>query len=248
MRAASLVAETTDDYKSLPEAELRRLVITNAPALKELRIGLTRECRVPLENSSNYIDTPFPRLEGMKRLALALAAEGRLAELERRTNDAPQSYVDAMRLGNELARGGLLIDGLLGFACESIGISGLKPIVPALDARQCRALSKELERIDASRESPEEILRNERRWSRTSYGVIERIRDMIVSRSWDPLKMWQTNYVARHAAQTAKQSQMVIDLASRAYELEKGRAPTNLNELVPDYLTRIPAKSAAQTR
>jgi hypothetical protein len=34
--------------------------------------------------------------------------------------------------------------------------------------------------------------------------------------------------------------QLIIDLASRAYELDKGHRPANLADLVPDYLKAIP--------
>ena len=35
-------------------------------------------------------------------------------------------------------------------------------------------------------------------------------------------------------------SQLLIDLAARAYELEKGHRPASLADLVPDYLKAIP--------
>jgi len=34
--------------------------------------------------------------------------------------------------------------------------------------------------------------------------------------------------------------QLLIDLAARAYELDKGQSPANVADLVPDYLKAIP--------
>lgn len=248
LRAAKLAAETTHHYRTMPEAELRQLVMTNTAALKELRIGLARECRVPVENSRDYIDRHIPDLSGIKRLAMALAAEGLLAELDGRTNDAVRSYMDAIQLGQKSTRGGLLIHGLVGFACESIGSAGVASIVSSLDAEQCRAFSKELELLNAQREPPEAVLRNERTWARRTFGPLVRLGLMISRRSWDPFKPNQKNYAARDAAQVVQQSQLIIDLATRAYALEKDQPPTNLSELVPDYLTSIPPESSPQSR
>jgi competence protein ComGC len=33
---------------------------------------------------------------------------------------------------------------------------------------------------------------------------------------------------------------LIINLAARAYELDKGHRPASLNDLVPDYLKTIP--------
>jgi competence protein ComGC len=44
----------------------------------------------------------------------------------------------------------------------------------------------------------------------------------------------------RFNKQVAQTRQLLIDLAARAYELDKGHRPANLNDLVPDYLKAIP--------
>ena len=65
------------------------------------------------------------QLAGLKRLVQLLAAEGRLREMDNRLADAAQSYVDAIRFGNEMSRGGFVINRLVGIACEAIGYTPL---------------------------------------------------------------------------------------------------------------------------
>jgi len=44
----------------------------------------------------------------------------------------------------------------------------------------------------------------------------------------------------RFNKQRMKLRQLTIDLAARAYELDKGKPPATVNDLVPDYLKTIP--------
>ena len=247
VKAAQLLPETQEssfDYRTAELTELRESVAHNVAALKRLREGLIRECRVPLENSFDYIGNHITELSGHKRLAFALSAEGRLAELEQRPNDAARSYIDIIRLGHEAARGGLLIDPLTGAACEALGSSKLAKIVSTLDANDCRTTTTVLEAIQAKRESPEEILRIERTWSHRNYGLMQRVNWMIASRSFSPEKVAHQQYIGKLQAEIRRQSGILIDLASRAYQLERGRVPTNVNELVPDFLKAVPQTPA----
>ena len=101
-------------YDQTNELQLAVLVATNAEALRLLRAGLSNQCRVPLQFSENYMANHLNDLAGCKRLAQVLAAEGRLAEMEDRPADAARSYLEAIHLGAESARGGVLIDQLVG--------------------------------------------------------------------------------------------------------------------------------------
>ena len=60
-------------------------------------------------------------LADLKRLAHLLTDEGRLREMENGSADAAHSYLDAIRFGNEMSRGGFIINRLVGVACEAIG-------------------------------------------------------------------------------------------------------------------------------
>src|ERR1035438_2703033 len=79
IKAGEMITDSVSDYRTMNQAELRSFVTNNAEALKLVRTGLGRECRVPLDYSATN-DTNIRNLSNMKRLAFSLTAQGRLAE------------------------------------------------------------------------------------------------------------------------------------------------------------------------
>ena len=77
LKAAALLSAkpTASDPRDLAKEELRVMVTQNSEALKALRAGLERECRVPVVYSVNYISRHFPELPRHKALAGALVEE-----------------------------------------------------------------------------------------------------------------------------------------------------------------------------
>src|SRR5262249_1249222 len=121
LKAGEAVTGKIDDASNLDHEALRVLVVTNAEALQLLRVGLTRRCAVPTDALIANFGSISHDLIVLKSLAKVLVAEGRLAEMESRLSDAARSYTDAIHLGNEISRGGLLINRLVGIACEGMG-------------------------------------------------------------------------------------------------------------------------------
>ena len=236
VKAGKMVDERSSDYRDMSEAELRGLVSTNAEALKVARIGLSRECRVPLEFTPTE-DKHFLELPQVKRLAFMLAAEGKLAELEKRPGDAACSYLDAVRIGHALSRGGVIIDSLVGVAVQAIGTQPLERLVPRLDVKQCRELAAALETIESKRESSDDVLNQEHAWSRRTYGLKGQFIRLVTYRS---LKQMEDKLAAKLKAQQARAQLLLVQAAARAYELEKGQRPKTLDDLVPAYLKAIP--------
>lgn len=239
LKAAALLSPTTYEYRELAEADLRKMVNSNAPALKLVRSALELECRVPVEYSTDYFNKHWPELSSHRKLAIALLAEGHVAELDQRTNDAARCYLDAIRLSNEAARGGMHLDHLSTLGYERMGTSKLRKIVSSLNARECRLVIATLESIESKRESPDEPLRIERAWVQAG-GLKHRIYNIFYSKSLDPVQQSHRKYQVLLQAEIARQSQLRIDLAKRAYELENGHPPVGLNVLVPAYLKTLP--------
>jgi len=222
--------------------ELRVLVSTNAEALQLLRMGLSRKCAFPLAVAmTNYI-VVVNDLPKIKSLAQLLAAEGRLAELEKRPGDAARSYVDCIRLGNKSSRGGFLINRLVGVACEAIGCTALARVTPSLSCEQARPIITQLQELDASAVTWQEVMRNENVFARHEIWA-----------GPNPI-MWVNRLVShwifgrkarergelRHYITLAHVRLLTIELALRCYNSQKGRAPAQLNDLVPTFLSQIP--------
>jgi hypothetical protein len=236
VKAGQMLSGDVSGYRDLTEAQLRSLVMTNAGALNLMRTGLCHDCRVVLAYS--VTNTSFlSDLAALKRLAQALAAEGRLAELDSRPGDAARCYSDMIRLGCETSRGGRVIESLVGIAIESIGDSQLQKLISMLDAIQCRTAATALETADLRRDSPAAILQQERDWCRRAYGLKGQFTRLLTFRL---TRQTEQRLVSKFDAQRTQTRRLLVTLAVRAYQLEHGVPPDNLSALVPLYLKALP--------
>jgi hypothetical protein len=225
--------------------ELRKLVAKNSDALQAARTNLQQDCAVPLQFSQNWGSRHLPELANFKRLAQAFVAEGRLAEMENHPGDAAKSYLDTIRLGNKSARGGVLIDALVGIAIEAMGTAGLEKLVDQLDAKTCREAAATLEMLDAQRQTWKEVMQQERTWSRRTYPDIRyRMAELVMSSS---LKKAYRAGERKFNKQQLMTRQLLVDLAARAYQLENSRRAAGVAELVPDYLKVVPKDPVSGT-
>jgi len=228
-------AEALEDYPAADENELRLAISTNTETFRLLRLGLTREYGFPMDRFQHDVGAVLEMLSSYKRLAQLLAADGRLAELEGRTNDAVASYVDAIKFGNEISRGGPLINCLVGIACEGIGCSSLAKLVPQLTPEQSRRVIAACQEIDAQQVSWDEVWRNERafmwRQSRNPLLLIATAAPM------RPAKVRAEERIRRIKATVRL---LAAELSIRCYQQEKGHPPARLDELVPKFLKAVP--------
>jgi len=239
VKAGQMVSTNSWNYKKMSEAQLRQVVESNSNALQLARTGLQQPSRVPYssfseEDMSNQLD----ELHDLKQMAWAFAAEGKLAEMENRPNGAAKSYLDAIHFGNESARGGPLIDALVGIAIEAIETMQLTNLVDRLDAKSCRETAATLETLDLQRQTWDEVMQQENDWSRRNFpGVKYEYVRLMEHKS---LRAVQAATERKFKQQQMRTRQLIIDLAARAYELDKGKPPASLADLVPDYLKAIP--------
>ena len=224
---------------------MRKVVSANTAALAIARAGLSNQCQVPVQFTAAFNSNHVSDLASIKLLGRAFIAEGQLAEMENRPADAAKSYLDTIHLANESARGGLLIDQLVGESIEEYGMSLLQKLVPNLDAKTCRETAATLETLDAQRPTWSEVMQQERAWSyRTFFGWRQEF-----SRLMEHSKMKQTyakldsHFKEKHLATR----RLIVELAARTYELDKGHPPSNISDLVPDYLKTIPLNPVAGT-
>jgi hypothetical protein len=238
VKAGQMIADNSTDYSEMDPQQLEGFVATNAAALQVGRAGLSNSCRVPLEFSETYMSSHLNQLAAIKRLALGLAAEGRLAEMAGHPNDAAKSYLDAMRLGNEAARGGVMIDQLVGTASEAIGSAGLQHLAGQLDASTCRQTAAALENLDSHRQSWSEVMQQENDWSHRTFPGLRNELVRLMSRKM--LIPAEQRAGTKFENRVLKERQLTVDLAARAYQLEKGKPPAGAADLVPDYLKAVP--------
>jgi len=238
VKAGEMASTNSWNYEAMNDAQLRETVSANTEALSLVRTGLSNECREPSQFTVPYLDRHFSELVGFKRLAQALMAEGRLAEMQGRFGDAAKSYLDLIHLGNQTARGGILIDALVGVAIENMGVTGLQKVSGPLDAKSCRKAVVTLEILDSQRQTWDEVMQQERDWSRRTFPGVRYELVRLMSRN--SLNKAYQSAKQKFENQQSKTRQLIIEFAARTYELDKGHPPANLADLVPDYLKTIP--------
>jgi hypothetical protein len=102
-----------------------------------------------------------------------------------------------------------------------------------------------LETLDRQRQPWSDVLEQERAWSRQAFPTVkERLTAYIF---WGSQRRAESRAEQKFKGQQQKARRLTIDLAARAYRLEKGRRPSSLAELVPDYLKAVPQDPVAGT-
>lgn len=237
VKAGQMISGNVGNYDEMGQSEFRATAQSNSNAIQLASTGLQEKCRVTLDYSAAS-SARLDQLTALKRLAQAFAAQGRLAEMEKRPADAVQSDLDMIRLANDSASGGVIIDQLVGIAIEAIGVANLQKLVDQLDTKTCRDTAATLETLDSQRQTWPEVMQQERDWSRRTFPGIRNELGRLMSRN--TLNKVYQNAEQRFEEQRSKTRQLIIEFAARAYELDKGHRPGNINDLVPDYLKAIP--------
>lgn len=238
VRAGNMLHRDTGIFNETNLTQVREIVSSNAAALALARVGLSNQCRVPVQYTAAFNSNHVSDLAPLKFLTRAFIAEGRLAEMENRPSDAAKAYLDTFHLANEAGRGGLLIDGLSGMAIQEIARNHLERLVPYLDAGPCRKMTASLATLDSQRPGWADLMQQDSAWShRTFFGW----RHEFMRWKW---RMSNASAMAkleeRFNTQIKETRQLAVTLAARAYELDKGHPPASAADLVPDYLKAVP--------
>lgn len=240
LKAAALLTGDVGNASTLDHDSLQALMSTNAEPLRLMRLGLSHNCSVLTDSARTNISNVLADLANLKSLARLLAEEGRLAEMEGRYADAAQDYADVIRFGNEISRGGFIINRLVGIACEAIGDTPLSKLAPKLSPDEARRVAGELEKLDSTGITWDEVRRNERKL--VSYQLRQRMFNpfawaMSRWQNWQSVKRaeMRNNRLAAHLRL------LTTELALRSYQAEQGRIPAGLEQLVPKYLQHVPS-------
>ena len=247
LKAAALLTDI--DFVSalwMDHDGLQTFVSTNSASLRLLRLGLTRQCQLAPESALTNVSEVYSQLRSFSHLRNLLEEEGQLREMENRLADAAQSYVDAINFGNEMSRGGFVLNRNFGALCEKSGCWALAKLVPKLNAGEARRAMTELEKIDRAAVSWDEIGRNEEAFARYEYRFDRhRLGAGFKPISWATTRWerWRLKqYVGmRHRLVVTQVRLLSAELALRCYRADQGRTPTGLAQLVPQYLQQVPS-------
>ena len=218
---------------------LRAFVESNRQTLDLVRVGLSRQCGVPLGSRTN-LSNRLEQMSSFLPLATTLEAEGKLAEPDGRTADAIKAYVTVIRLGHEYARGGVVGDRFYSAAGEHFGLANLLRMKDRLTASQCREVVNALQVIDAKRDPLADIWpRNEAYMRMINTDPRERL-----WYSWLTITRKRQRFRQRCQQEFTRSEAylrlFLCGMAVRCFYLEHGSYPMNLADLTPTYLDAVP--------
>src|SRR5262249_3668146 len=115
------------DPATRDEAVLAPIVAANRESLARARKGLDASFQVPVVYHMDYVMNVLMTDLGSIRTGVArgLTADGRLADVQGRTDDAVRSFVDLVRLGDALSHRVPMIAYLVSVAVQSTGLHHL---------------------------------------------------------------------------------------------------------------------------
>jgi hypothetical protein len=218
----------------LSDAQLR-VELAHYAAYDRMRDGFSKESWNP------YVFKPWPREEAqaLHQLSCAIRAQSELAQ---RTNDLAleiETIVDELRIAQAEIRGSASNDYFVGSGpayFEPDLYRNLWNLRERLSSKQCVELAAELTAIGRGRESWE-IRDKRRRIIEENAGWERHARSILFHWSGRDSELGRRD---EHLRLVAQLRVLIVALGTRAFELENGRLPTTLAELVPKYLSEIP--------
>lgn len=220
--------------------KLKAILNANQEPLHKARLGLSRDCGVPLGTTRNDLEIHMNALGEIRKISRLLAAEATVAQSEGRLSDAGDAYLDLFRLGGKASAGGLMIDGSLGYAFESMGSMGLSGIRRKLPPDESRRVAQALLDIDQNRENPARAVARDRIWFNRTAGTWERFVLNATGAARRQLQPAIAQYQLSDHRSEVFMRLLIVDLALTAHQSRTGRYPASLDALAPGELSAVP--------
>ena len=236
--AAQWLVKWSGDLFALSPEELRAVVDQNSKALETVHAGLRKQSAVPVQNDINWFNRHMAHVGAHKSMAQLLVAEGLIHLQKGRTNEAARSFADCIVFAHAAHRRGLMIDELVGIACQAIGAQRLVQVAPHVSSDALREILPGLLALDQAREPVSAILQRDREWSRGAYGFLRSTWMTIVMRN--NLRDAEATFEKKRARSVAALRLVMTELAVRGYAAKNGKPPPTLAELVPAWLPALP--------
>lgn len=241
---AAKVVRSPSGIRDMTSNQLAAFVTTNEAVVKTIREALKLPCILPVELNEKWVSSQHLQNRiSLRAAATAMDAEATLYRLRGDSTNSLALYIDQIRLGHAMMRGGVLIDYMVGSAVEASGSSRMTNLLSNLTADDCKQAASWLSELDNQRESFEEFSARELEWQRNAYSAFHRFKmgfRKYVLRESDPFAGMAGNPEEEYKKRSLAFRQLLLKLAIRAFELEKGRSPSAASDLVPTYLKEIP--------
>ena len=129
------------------DADYEAFMKSNAPALAELRRGLTKPCVCPPQRGLKGMDAVFPVCARNRELARTLRSEAMYYERKGAYGEAVDSQMDCLEMGVSVPRGGAFIGDLVGVSIVAIGSIKIEGNLARLNPSDLARTAARIERI-----------------------------------------------------------------------------------------------------
>ncbi len=148
LKAFDLLEELGEPERDADSEEVRGALEKHALTFRLLEEAMMGDCLLPAVTS---YDQTLPHLRGFRSSARLFRARANLGVEEGRYAEAALDCIVCVRLGADAARGGPLIAGLVGIACEAIGLHALQDLIPGMQPDDCALAITALRAAEAER-------------------------------------------------------------------------------------------------
>jgi hypothetical protein len=121
-----------------------------------------------------------------------------------------------------------------------MGLNDIEWLIDRMGAPSCKSLAQAFEKIDAADEPPDDVVQRDRNWGRRVAGFRGWIRSALIERTLQPGRQAEKRFFQRTHDTIRRRRIVMLNVASRAYELEQGRKPISGEQLVPEFLRSVP--------
>jgi len=217
-------------------AALAQFLTENQEVFSSVREGLESPSLMPLAWETQDPDVRF--IGRMGAVALGFRCEALVRADAGDFAGAAQSCVDCIQLARECSRGGLPTHQFVTESIELVGSEGLVRLLRGLDASTCRTAIEQLVYVDARRESAAEIVERGQLWTERNSNWEYRAGLAAGAMLLRPSTHARLEQDEQRS--DALRRLLIIALALRAFELDQGAPSRSIEDLVPEYLARIP--------
>ena len=174
----------------------------------------------------------------LRQLARVLDAKANTSRRSGNLNESLNCWRDILHLSQSINHHALLLHFCIASAIESYATSGIYRTLPAMDSSQCKALIPVLIEFDRNRVDFDGVRQREMVWMVKTGGWMNHLGYLMENLEYQG----DTNRLEREIYQKDRAiiRLLLIETAARAYQLDHGRPPARLNDLVSKYLTAIP--------
>ena len=210
-----------------PIADFAANVAANRRALDLARAGLGKKCEA-FEMDDPGGTNWLPALAGFKSICGLFTEDARVAG---ETNAAAgmADCLDAVRFSREIARGGPLINHLVGIACQQIALTEAARHAARMSPAECVEAARSFRQVERDAATWDEVLAGERAYFNRHAGSRDQLARMVM---WKSLDASFKSARAKFDASTARLKTFIARLDARARD-GGGDAPAAVSRTSP---------------